>query len=105
MNPSIQPRSAAVSRQLVALVGSWLLLVVAVLLGMVGAVAAFFGAAYVTSRVLGLILVAILACLLITSGLAWLALGRIVPARRGPVSLSVSAATLLVLVLLSTFTI
>lgn len=105
MNPSIQPRSAAVSRQLVALVGSWLLLVVAVPLGMVGAVVAFFGAAYMTSRVLGLILVAILACLLITSGLAWLALGRIIPARRGPVSLSVSAATLLVLVLLSTFTI
>jgi hypothetical protein len=68
MNPSIQTRSAAVSHQLVPLVGSWLLLVLAVPLGLVGAVAAFFGAAYVTSGVLGLILVAILAWLLITSG-------------------------------------
>lgn len=105
MNPSIQPQSAAASRQLVRLVGSWLLLALAVPLGMVGAVAAFFGAEYVTSSVLELILAAILACLLITSGLAWLALGRSVPARRGRVTLGVAAGTLLVLVLLSTFTI
>lgn len=51
-----------------------------------------------------MILVAILACLGVTSGVAWLALGSSVPARRGPVSLRRSAGTLLMLVLLSTFT-
>ena len=49
---------------------SWFLLVVAVLCGAIGAIAAFFGLAFVVSNTVILCIAAILACVLIASGLA-----------------------------------
>ena len=97
-----QPRS---SRSSIRLITNWVLFVLAVILGVVGAVFAFFGAAFITTSVIGLSVAALLVCFVISSGLASLAARGIFPARRTRMAWGVGIGTTLLTVLIAVVTI
>lgn len=93
------------ARRPVRLLAGWALLALAVLLGAAGAAVAFFGAAYLTSSVVGLCLAALLACLVLSGGLAAAAAGILAPSHRIRLALGVAICTTLLVALLAALTI
>jgi proline iminopeptidase len=98
-------RRGSALRQIIHAAVSLLLMVLSVILGIAGAVAAFFGAAFLVTASVALFLVAFCVGFLITSGGAWIAartMGRVHPQR---IALSAGAATMLVLALVVSVTV
>ena len=86
-------------------IAGWFVIVLAIILGVVGTVGAFFGAANLLDSSSLLFLIAFLVGLGVTSGLAWIAARILARARRGRIALSVGGATMLVLAVASSLTI
>jgi pimeloyl-ACP methyl ester carboxylesterase len=105
MTNSILPHKRPSFRHIIRYSVSWLLMVFSVILGVAGTVVAFFCAAFLLNTSFALFLVAFCAGFLITFGGAWIAarLMRRVHSRR--IALSIGAATMLVLALVSSLTI
>src|SRR5258708_29530079 len=98
-------RKGSAFRQIIHAAVSWLLMALSVIFGVAGAVAAFFGAAFLLNASVALFLVAITVGFMITSGGAWIAarmMGRVYPKR---IALSAGAATMLVLALVVSLTV
>lgn len=81
------------------------LVILAPVLGVVGAVGVFLLAAYLINSVVILSLLALLACYGISAGLAHRGAGRIAPLHRGKIALGVGGGTVLVVAIIATFTI
>jgi hypothetical protein len=77
------------------------MMVLAVILGIGGTIAAFFGAAFLLDSSSALFVVAFLVGFLLTSGGAWIAARMMRRGRPGRIALGVGAATMLVLVLVT----
>ena len=92
-------------RQILHSVVSWLVMTLSVIFGVVGTVAAFFGAALLLESSSALVVVAFCVGFLITSGGAWIAARMMTRKRPGRIALSVGAATMLVLALVTAVTI
>lgn len=92
-------------RHVVSSALSWLVMVLSVILGMAGAIAAIFGAALLFNTSSVLFVVGLCAGFLITCGGAWIAARMMRRARPGRIALSVGAVTMLVLALVSSMTI
>lgn len=92
-------------KKLLRLILSWLLLILAVLLGITGAVAAFLVAALLLSNTILLCILAILVCLSISTGLAWIAGKRIAPSHRGRFALNIGVGTCALVIFVSYFTV
>jgi proline iminopeptidase len=84
---------------------SWLMMVLAVIFGVVGTIAAFFGAAFLLDSSSALFVVAFCVGFLITSGGAWIAARRMTRAKPGRIALGIGGATMLLLVLFTAATI
>jgi pimeloyl-ACP methyl ester carboxylesterase len=84
---------------------SWLVMVLSVILGVAGAIAAIFGAALLSDSIGLLFVVGLCAGFLITRGGAWIAARMMRRARPGRIALGVGAATMLALALASWATI
>src|SRR5215470_2354676 len=91
-------------RQIIHAAVRWLMMALAVILGVVGTVAAFFGAAFLLDGSGAPIVVAFCVGFGITSGGPWIAARRMSRARRGRIALGVGAATMLVLALVAALT-
>lgn len=87
------------------LIFGWILLLLAVLLGMVGAVLSFLLLAVFTSHITSLGLMAVIVCFLISFSLSRLALGKLQRTARSRLALGVSLATTIGILLISSFTI
>src|SRR5215469_2832841 len=98
-------RKGSSFRQIIHAAVSWLIMALAVIFGVGGAVAAFFGAAFLLDSSSALFVVAISVGFLITSGGAWIAARRMRRARPGRIALAVGGATMLVLALVTAGTI
>jgi proline iminopeptidase len=90
-------RKGSSFRQIIRAAVSWLLMVISVIIGVVGAVAAFFGAAFLLDSSSALFVVAFLVGFLLTCGGVWIAARMMRLARSGRIALGVGAATMLVL--------
>jgi pimeloyl-ACP methyl ester carboxylesterase len=90
-------------RQVVRYSMSWLVL--SIIFGVLGAVAAFFGAALLFSTIVALLLVGLGAGFLISAGGAWGAARMMRRAHPGRIALGVGAATMLVLALVVSLTV
>src|SRR6516225_1503270 len=84
---------------------SWLMMVLAVIFGVVGTIAAFYGAAFLLDSSSALFVVAFCVGFLITSGVAWIAARMMTRAKPGRIALGVGGATMLLLVLVTAGTI
>ncbi len=84
---------------------SWLVMALSVICGVLGAAAAFFGAALLFSTIVALLLVALGAGFLLTCGGAWIAARMMRRVHTGRIALSVGAATMLVLALGASLTV
>ncbi len=98
-------RKGSSFRQILHAAVSWLMMALAVIFGVVGTAAAFFGAAFLLDSSSMLFVVAISVGFLITSGGAWIAARMMTRARPGRIALGVGAATMLLLVLVTAVTI
>src|SRR6266702_1940165 len=98
-------RKGSSFRQIIHAAVSWLMMALAVICGIIGTVAAFFGAAFLLDSSSALFVVAVLVGFLLTSGGAWAAARMMRRAHPGRIALGVSAATMLLLVLVSSLTI
>src|SRR5260370_37062375 len=98
-------RKGSAFRHIIHAAVSWLLMVLAVIFGVVGTVAAFFGTAFLLDSSSALFVVAFGVGFLITSGGAWIAARMMTRARPGRIALGVGAATMLLLVLVTAVTI
>jgi proline iminopeptidase len=92
-------------KKTIQLVLSWILLILAVLLGMAGAVLGFLGTAFFISSTTVISIVALLVCLAFSTGLAWIAGGKIAPSHRGRFALGVGFGIVLLVILISYFTV
>ena len=92
-------------RQVVRYSMSWLVLVLSIICGVLGAVAAFFGAALLFSTIVALLLVGLGAGFLISAGGAWGVARMMRRAHPGRIALGVGAATMLVLALVVSLTV
>ena len=81
------------------------MMALAVILGVGGTIAAFFGAAFLLDSSSALFVVAISVGFLITSGGAWIAARMMTRARPGRIALGVGGATMLLLALVTAVTI
>ena len=66
-------RKGSAFRKIIRAAASWLVMVLSVIFGVVGTVAAFFGAAFLLDNSTALFVVAFLAGFIITFGGAWIA--------------------------------
>src|SRR5216683_4013342 len=98
-------RKGSSFRQIIHSAVSWLMMALAVIFGVGGTVAAFFGVAFLLDSSSALLVVAISVGFLITSGGAWIAARMMTRARPGRIALGVGAATMLVLALVTAVTI
>src|SRR5215471_10877093 len=98
-------RKGSSYRRIIHAAVSWLMMVLAVILGIGGTVAAFFGTAFLLDSSSVLFVVAFCVGFLITAGGAWIAARMMTWKRPGRIALSVGAATMLVLVLVASLTI
>jgi hypothetical protein len=105
MTHSSPVRKDASFRHILHSVVNWLVMTLSVVFGVVGAVAAFFGAALLFTAISALVVVALAVGLVITIGGAWIAARMMGRAHPGRIALSVGAATMLVLALISAVTI
>ena len=103
--PSSPLRKGSSVRQIIHAALSWLMMTLSVILGVVGTIAAFFGAAFLLESSSALLVVAILVGFLITSGGAWIAARMMTRARPGRIAFGIGAATMLVLALVTSLTI
>src|SRR5258708_37277391 len=92
-------RKGSSFRQIIHSAVSWLMMALAVIFGVVGTVAAFFGAAFLLDSSSALFVVAISVGFLITSGGAWIAARMMTRARPGIITLGVGGARMLYLAL------
>lgn len=92
-------------RQVVRYSMSWLVLVLSIICGVLGAVAAFFGAALLFSTIVALLLVGLGSGFLISAGGTWGAARMMRRAHRGRIALGVGAATMFVLALVVSLTV
>jgi len=83
----------------------WILLFLAVFLGMVGAVLGFLLCAVFLSNITLLSLMAVLVCFLISFSLSGFAGGKLLRAHRSRLALGVGLATVIGIILISSFTI
>src|SRR5258708_4760534 len=98
-------RKGSSFRQLIHATVSWLLMALAVIFGVAGTVAAFFGAAFLLDSSSALFVVAFCVGFLLTSGGAWIAARLLTRARPGRIALGVGGATMLLLALVTAVTI
>jgi proline iminopeptidase len=98
-------RKGSSFRQIIRSAVNWLMMALSVIFGVVGTVAAFFGAAFLLDSSSALLVVAISVGFLITSGGAWIAARMMTRARPGRFALGVGGATMLVLALVTAATI
>src|SRR5712692_416640 len=98
-------RKGSSFRQIIHAAVSWLMMALAVIFGVGGTVAAFFGAAFLLDISSALFVVAFGVGFLITSGGAWLAARMMTRARPGRIALGVGGATMLLLALVTAVTI
>src|SRR5215469_8518865 len=98
-------RKGSSFRQIIHAAVSWLLMTLSVIFGVVGTVAAFFGAALLLESSSALFVVAILVGFLLTSAGAWIAARMMRRARPGRIAFGVGAATMLLLALVTAVTI
>jgi pimeloyl-ACP methyl ester carboxylesterase len=98
-------RKGSSFRQLVHSALSWLIMALSVIFGVVGTIAAFFGAALLLESSSALFVVAILVGFLLTCGGAWIAARMMTRARPGRIALVIGTVTMLVLALVSFLTI
>src|SRR6266699_1310374 len=98
-------RKGSSFRQIIHSAVSWLMMALAVIFGVVGTVAAFFGAAFLLETSSALFVVAFCVGFLITSGGAWIAARMMTQVRPGRIALGVAAATILLLALVTAVTI
>src|SRR5215471_2365999 len=98
-------RKGSAFRQIIRSAVSWLLMALSVIVGVVGAIAAFFGAAFLLESSSALFVVAFLVGFLLTCGGAWIAARMMRRARPGRIALVIGTVTMLVLVLVSFLTI
>ncbi|HEY7413900.1 MAG TPA: alpha/beta fold hydrolase [Ktedonobacteraceae bacterium] len=97
-------KRAPVQRAIFSTLG-WLVMVLSLVLGVLGAGAAFFGAALFFSASGVLVMVALVVGFLLTCGGTWIAARIMTWARSGRIALGIGAATMLVLALVSSFTV
>src|SRR5258708_40041135 len=88
-------RKGSSVRQILHVAVSWLLMTLSVIFGVVGTVAAFFGAAFLLDSSSALFVVAFSVGFLITSGGAWIAARMLTRARPGRIALGVGGAPML----------
>ncbi|MBE3559977.1 MAG: alpha/beta fold hydrolase [Ktedonobacteraceae bacterium] len=93
------------ARQIVVRVVGWLLLVCSILAGVLGAGAAFFGAAFVVTSILALVLLALCVAFLLTFAGVLIAARLLRRTRPGRIACLVGTATMLVLALVSSLTV
>jgi proline iminopeptidase len=98
-------RKGSAFRKIIRVAVSWLVMVLSVIIGVVGAVAAFFGAAFLLESSSALFVVAFSVGFLLTCGGAWIAARMMARAKPGRIALGVGAATMLVLALVTAGTI
>src|SRR6266852_7094371 len=98
-------RKGSSFRRIIHAAVSWLLMTLSVIFGVVGTVAAFFGAAFLLDTSSALFVVAFCVGFLITSGGAWIAARMMTRARPGRIALGVGGATMLLLALVTAVTI
>src|SRR6266700_7134158 len=98
-------RKGSSFRQIIHSAVSWLMMALAVIFGVVGTVAAFFGAAFLLDSSSAQFVVAFCIGFLITAGGAWLAARMMTRARPGRIALGVGGATMLLLALVTAVTI
>ena len=92
-------------KRTIQLVLSWILLILAVLLGMAGAGLGFLGTAFFISSTTVISIVALLVCLAFSTGLAWIAGGKTAPSYRGRFALGIGFGTSLLVIFISYFTV
>lgn len=92
-------------KKAVHLVFGWILCLLAVLIGIVGAALSFILCAVFLSHITLLSLIAVLVCFLLSFGLSWFAGRMILGARRTRLALGVGLATVIGVIILSSFTI
>jgi proline iminopeptidase len=98
-------RKGSSFRQIFHSAVSWLMMALAVIFGVVGTVAAFFGAAFLLDSSSALFVVAFCVGFLIISWGAWIAARMMTRARPGRIALGVGGATMLLLVVVTAVTI
>jgi pimeloyl-ACP methyl ester carboxylesterase len=98
-------RKGSSFRQIIHSALSWLIMTLSVIFGVVGTVAAFFGAAFLLDTSSALFVVAFCVGFLITTGGAWIAARMMARARPGRIALGVGAGTMLLLALVTAMTI
>lgn len=98
-------RKGSSFRRIIHAAVSWLMMALAVILGVVGTVAAFFGAAFLLDTSSALFVVAFCVGFLITFGGTWGAARMMRRARPGRIALVIGTVTMLVLALVSFLTI
>src|SRR6266566_1919617 len=98
-------RKGSSFRQIIHSAVSWLMMALAVIFGVVGTVAVFFGAAFLLETSSALFVVAFCVGFLITSGGAWIAARMMTRARPGRIALGVGVATMLLLALVTSLTV
>jgi pimeloyl-ACP methyl ester carboxylesterase len=84
---------------------SWILLILSVLSGILGAVLGFLGSAFIISHTTVISAAALLVCLGFSTGLAWIAGGKIIPSYRGRFALGIGFGTSLLVIFISYFTV
>src|SRR5262252_5056043 len=94
-------RKGSSFRRIIYSVVCWLLMALSVIFGVVGTVAAFFGAAFLLDSSSALFVVAFSAGFLLTSRGAWIAARMLRWAKPGRIALGVGAATTLLLALIT----
>jgi proline iminopeptidase len=92
-------------KKTVRLVFAWILLFLAILLGIVGAALSFFLGAMFLSNITLLSVTAVLVCFLISFSLSWFAGGKMLRAHRTRFALWVGLTTAIGIILISSFTI
>ena len=98
-------RKGSAFRRIIRAVVSWLMMAPSVIVGVVGTIAAFFGAAFLLESSTALFVAAFSVGFLLTYGGAWIAARMLRWARPGRIALGVGAATMLLLVLVTAVTI
>ena len=92
-------------KKLFSLILSWILLILAVVLSIAGALVGFLGAAILFDHTILLCIAALLVCLSISTGLAWIAGKKIAPSCRGRFALGIGVGTCVLVILISSITI
>jgi hypothetical protein len=104
MTHSTHSQKGSPFRRLASSALHWLVMTLSAILGVAGAGAAFFGAAFLINSSSVLLVVSISVGFLITAGGAWIA-ARMIWKRPGRIALGVGIATMLMLALVSAMTI